>query len=115
MGVALSKSDQRSPTVSSTKYVSRDETAFAQELYMDFPQMRQMSSAGMEIGGHGYKHFWLGQLSCQDQTQEIRRTMSFLSTLLGYRPSRNGRCAIPSEVITRKPSDCFRKWIARSD
>jgi peptidoglycan/xylan/chitin deacetylase (PgdA/CDA1 family) len=74
------------------KYVSRDETAFAQELYMGVAQMREMSSVGMEIGGHGYGHLWLEQLSRADQTEEIRRTVSFLSTLLGHRPSGWAMC-----------------------
>jgi peptidoglycan/xylan/chitin deacetylase (PgdA/CDA1 family) len=74
------------------KYVSRDQTAFAQELYMDVPQMRQLHSAGMEIGGHGYSHLWLGQLSRDDQSEEIRRTFSFLSTLLERRPSKWAMC-----------------------
>jgi peptidoglycan/xylan/chitin deacetylase (PgdA/CDA1 family) len=69
------------------KFVSCDEAAFAQELYMDVPQMREMNSAGMEIGGHGYNHLWLGQLSRHDQAEEIRRTVSFLGTVLGHRPS----------------------------
>jgi peptidoglycan/xylan/chitin deacetylase (PgdA/CDA1 family) len=74
------------------KYVSRDEAAFAQELYMDVLQMRQMNSSGMEIGGHGYRHLWLGQLSRQDQADEIRRTMSFLSDCFGHRPSEWAMC-----------------------
>jgi hypothetical protein len=74
------------------KYVSRDETAFAQELYMDISQMRQMSSVGMEIGGHGYGHLWLGQLSRADQAEEIRRTVSFLATLVGHSPSEWAMC-----------------------
>lgn len=74
------------------KYVSQDEKAFAQELYMDVWQMRQMSSSGMEIGGHGYRHLWLGQLSPEDQAEEIRRTVSFLSNILGYCPSEWAMC-----------------------
>lgn len=74
------------------KYVSRDEIAFAQELYMDVPQMRQMICAGMEIGGHGYSHLWLGRLSRDDQSEEIRRTFLFLSALLEYRPSKWAMC-----------------------
>jgi peptidoglycan/xylan/chitin deacetylase (PgdA/CDA1 family) len=86
------------------KYVSHDETAFAHELYMDISQMRQMSSAGMEIGGHGYSHLWLGQLSRQDQTEEIRRTISFLITLLGHPPAEWAMCypfgSYNSETLT---------------
>jgi peptidoglycan/xylan/chitin deacetylase (PgdA/CDA1 family) len=74
------------------EYVSADEAGFAQELYMDVSKMRQMISSGMEIGGHGYNHVWLGRLSREDQAEEIRRTVSFLSTVFGHRPSDWAMC-----------------------
>lgn len=69
------------------KYVSHDEPAFAQELYMDVSQLREMASAGMEIGGHGYNHLWLGKLSGEDQAEEMRRTVGFLNTVFGRPPA----------------------------
>ena len=63
--------------------VTKDEAAFAQKLYLSVPEMREMKSSGMEIGGHGYGHVWLGELSVEERGEEIRRTKSFLGTLLG--------------------------------
>lgn len=74
------------------QYVSADETSFAQELYMDVLQLRQMIASGMEIGGHGYNHLWLGKLSREDQAEEIRRTVSFLRNVFGHRPSDWAMC-----------------------
>jgi peptidoglycan/xylan/chitin deacetylase (PgdA/CDA1 family) len=68
------------------KYVSHDETAFARDLYMDVSQLREMVSAGMEVGGHGYNHRWLGKLTGGEQAEEIRRTVSFLGTVFGRPP-----------------------------
>ena len=44
------------------KYVSCDEGGFSQELYMQAPHLGEMLSAGMDIGGHGYSHAWLGKV-----------------------------------------------------
>jgi peptidoglycan/xylan/chitin deacetylase (PgdA/CDA1 family) len=74
------------------QYVSADETGFAQELYMDMSQLRQMVSSGMEIGGHGYNHLWLGKLSREDQAEEIGETVSFLSNVSGHRPADWAMC-----------------------
>ena len=61
-----------------TKYVSKDEPAFAHDLYVSIPQLREMIASGMEVGGHGYNHRWLGKLSLEDQEEEIHRTVRFL-------------------------------------
>jgi peptidoglycan/xylan/chitin deacetylase (PgdA/CDA1 family) len=64
------------------KYVSLDETAFADQLYLTTSQLREMASCGMEIGGHGYNHDWLGTLSREAQIQEIEQTAAFLGKVL---------------------------------
>jgi peptidoglycan/xylan/chitin deacetylase (PgdA/CDA1 family) len=74
------------------QYVSADETGFAHELYMDLSHLRQMASTGMEIGGHGYNHLWLGKLSREDQAEEIGHTISFLSNIFGHRPEGWAMC-----------------------
>jgi peptidoglycan/xylan/chitin deacetylase (PgdA/CDA1 family) len=60
-----------------------DEAAFAKDYYMDLEQMRRMSLSGMEFGGHGYRHVWLGSLTAEEQRDEIRRTMDFLNLING--------------------------------
>lgn len=74
------------------KYVSQDEESFARELYMDIPQLREMATGGMEIGGHGYRHLWLGELSLEDQLIEIQHTVRFLNTVFGHSPSDWAMC-----------------------
>jgi peptidoglycan/xylan/chitin deacetylase (PgdA/CDA1 family) len=60
------------------EYVSEDEAAFSQELYMSVSDLRVMREAGMWIGSHGYDHYWLDSLNEADQEREIDRSTSFL-------------------------------------
>jgi peptidoglycan/xylan/chitin deacetylase (PgdA/CDA1 family) len=66
--------------------VTRDERSFAFELYLGVSQLREMATAGMDIGGHGYNHVWLGTLPEADQAEEISRTVSFLRDISGRTP-----------------------------
>ena len=74
------------------QYVSQDERAFADELYMDVPQLQDMIARGMAVGGHGYTHRWLEHLSQQEQAEEIRRTVAFLAGIHGHSPSEWAMC-----------------------
>lgn len=65
------------------KYISADEVSFARELYVSMDQLREMAAAGMEIGGHGYAHEWLGNLDFESQREEITRTVAFLKCTFG--------------------------------
>lgn len=60
------------------RYVTADERAFAQELYVDVPQLRTMYGCGMEIGGHGLDHSWLGTLNRGEQQAQLRASREFL-------------------------------------
>jgi peptidoglycan/xylan/chitin deacetylase (PgdA/CDA1 family) len=75
-----------------SKYVTKDETSFAQELYMNLDQLQEMVTQGMTIGGHGYNHIWLGKASRDDQFFEIRKTVSFLTSVLGRPPKKWTMC-----------------------
>lgn len=74
--------------------VTRDETAFADELYMSASQLRELLAAGMEVGGHGYAHEWLEHLLPEQQSEDIRRTVAFLENLHG-RPPRDWTMCYP--------------------
>jgi peptidoglycan/xylan/chitin deacetylase (PgdA/CDA1 family) len=74
------------------EYVSRDERTFANELYMDIPQLQRMIADGMDVGGHGYTHRWLEHLSPAEQAEEIQRTLSFLAGVRGGPPSDWAMC-----------------------
>lgn len=61
-------------------HVSRDATAFADELYMDERQLRTMRSCGMAIGGHGETHAWLEHLPPDRQAAELDATCELLQS-----------------------------------
>ena len=60
------------------KYVSSDEWAFSQELYMSLDQLQCLYRHGMYIGSHGYNHFWLDHLERKEQETEICQSLEFL-------------------------------------
>jgi peptidoglycan/xylan/chitin deacetylase (PgdA/CDA1 family) len=62
-------------------FVSADEAAFARGLYMSVDQMREMTSAGMYFGSHGYNHAWLNRLAPEEQEREIDLGLAFLRDL----------------------------------
>ena len=53
------------------RFVTVDESAWAEELYLNVDQLRVMSDNGMHLGSHGAKHFWLSQLSREEQACDI--------------------------------------------
>lgn len=63
------------------QFVTNDEQAFANELYMSVEQLRHMRSSGMHIGSHGYDHYWMNTLDEDGQLREIDRSLEFLATL----------------------------------
>ncbi len=60
------------------KYVTEDEAAFSRELYLSIGQVKELRNQGMHIGSHGYKHYWLGSLSKENQELDIDRSLEFL-------------------------------------
>ena len=65
------------------KYVSSDEEAFSQELYMSLDQLRCLHRHSMYIGCHGYDHSWLDHLQSGEQETEINRSIEFLKSITG--------------------------------
>jgi peptidoglycan/xylan/chitin deacetylase (PgdA/CDA1 family) len=63
------------------RYVTQDEAAFSQELYMSASELRTLIEAGMHIGSHGYDHYWLNTLNRKDQEGEIDNSLAFLRQL----------------------------------
>ena len=60
------------------EFVTSDEAAFSQELYMSVEQLACMRRNGMYIGSHGYDHYWLDSLSKDEQEREIDLSLKFL-------------------------------------
>ncbi len=61
------------------RYVTKDEAAFAIELYMSLDQIDCMRRHGMHIGSHGYTHAWLDSLTPAQQVEEADQALKFLS------------------------------------
>ena len=53
------------------RHVTADERGFADELYMDVDDAREMAASGMTIGAHGDRHIRLPTLSRDGQAREI--------------------------------------------
>ena len=60
------------------KYVTKDELAFAEELYMSLDQIDYLGRNGMYVGSHGYDHYWLDTLSLEEQQREVKLAVDFL-------------------------------------
>lgn len=60
------------------KMVSADERGFADGLYMDVNDLREMTAAGMTIGAHGDRHIRLPTLARDAQAREIDGAMRVL-------------------------------------
>ncbi len=63
------------------RFVSADEEAFAEELYLSEAQIKSMSERGMEIGSHGHRHFWLDRADADAQRADIERSVELLRRL----------------------------------
>lgn len=61
-----------------SRYVSKDESSFSRELYMNIDQLKCMKRKGMYIGSHGYNHYWLNTLSREQQQEEVKLSIEFL-------------------------------------
>ncbi len=59
-----------------TQYVTKDEAAFAEELYMSKEQMLAMKQAGMFVGLHGYDHYWMNALSDQALQNDMEKALA---------------------------------------
>lgn len=63
------------------RFVSNDERAFVEELYMNEVQLRMMTELGMHIGSHAYTHPFLSTLSAPQQASEIENGMQMLRSV----------------------------------
>ena len=63
------------------KYVTNDEVAFSQELYMSIDQISHLQRNAMYVGSHGFDHYWLDSISENDQTNEIDLSLQFLESI----------------------------------
>jgi peptidoglycan/xylan/chitin deacetylase (PgdA/CDA1 family) len=64
-----------------SRYVSQDVLAFADDLYVSEQNLVEMRSAGMEIGSHGYGHYWLDNLNIGEQAIDIDRSLEMIERI----------------------------------
>jgi len=69
------------------KYVSVDERAFADELYMTPEQIRCMAANGMHFGVHGWNHVRFSRMTEAEQAADLDASIAFLRSL-GVLPGR---------------------------
>jgi len=55
------------------------------EYYLDDPDIRKISSAGMGVGAHGHRHIVPSLLSSEEQKKEVDASTAFLDTVGGSR------------------------------
>lgn len=60
------------------EHVGVDPRDFADQLYMSPGQLRTMIDAGMYVGSHGARHYWMNRLSEADQITEVDASIRFL-------------------------------------
>lgn len=62
-------------------YVSADEAAFADELYLSEDQAKVMVADGMHFGSHGTAHTWLNRVPRTVQEREVDDSIRFLDDI----------------------------------
>ncbi len=67
------------------RFVSNDEVAFSEELYMSEIELKALVAAGMHVGSHGHEHIWLNTVSPEKQASDIDRSLGFLDAVNGGR------------------------------
>ncbi len=63
------------------EHVSSDAADFADSLYLDPDQLREMVGWGMHVGSHGHDHVWLEHLPCEGQKADIQRSLTMLTQI----------------------------------
>ena len=63
------------------KYVTGDERAFSEELYMNRNHLTEMIDSDFHIGSHGYNHYWFNTIGQNKQEVDINKSLSFLKSL----------------------------------
>ncbi len=63
------------------RFVTCDETAFAEELYVTRDQLHVMVAAGMHVGSHGHRHVWLNHLTRAEQAADIDASLALLDAI----------------------------------
>jgi peptidoglycan/xylan/chitin deacetylase (PgdA/CDA1 family) len=63
------------------RFVTSDQRAFAQELYLSPAQLQTMIRSGHYVGSHGARHEWLDSVDPARQAQDVDESLSFLQAI----------------------------------
>ena len=63
------------------KYITSDEKGFSEMLYVRRNHLVEMNNNGMHIGSHGYDHYWLDDLTEDEQERDIKKSLIFLQSI----------------------------------
>ncbi len=91
------------------KMVTVNEAGFANELYLSFDDAREMRSAGMEIGGHGYESVNLACLDEDEIENEVKRSALFLSDLFDQSSISELIFSYPNGGVNLTTKACLRR------
>ncbi len=58
------------------EFVTGNEAAFVDELYMNMDQIKTMQRHGMEFGIHGYDHYWMNHLTERKLTEDLSNALN---------------------------------------
>jgi len=61
-------------------FVTRSESSWVDELYLNSDDIRALWNSGMEIGSHGHSHEWLEDLTEFEQASDIKTSLELLHT-----------------------------------
>ncbi len=73
------------------EWVTTDEAAFADQLYVSVAELMAMHAADMFVGGHGETHEWLAALDHDEQAREIDACTALLDSV-GVAPAERVMC-----------------------
>lgn len=63
------------------EFVGLNVANFSKELYMNVDEIRGLVESGMYVGSHGAMHYWLNQISSEEQEKDIKRSLNFLENI----------------------------------
>ena len=63
------------------KFVTKNEEAFAKDLYLSMDEIAEMVEDGMYFGSHSYSHEWWGYMDLKDLDEELNKSMKFHSKI----------------------------------
>ncbi len=63
-----------------------NESDLARNFYLNVDDIRQLAEHGFEIGCHSHDHEVMSRLSSDEQKEQVRKSVGFLTQLLGKRP-----------------------------